>query len=199
MKIKKYLFFCLFLGFTAHSGLTMAQQLNSYKLNWRVNEFADAKAQSQKVELFDDAIFDVQLQHMPIWNKKFAGNFTDAVLINPIYEPAAIAYENMISTQLTPTASIHAAVVFEKKTPSLLVSIVPFRKNSQTGKIERLVSFDVKLLATGVKKNALNTRNYAAHSILKNGTWTKLGIASNGIYKIGFTELKKNGPQSRNN
>ena len=193
MKIKKYLFFCLFLGFTAHSGLTMAQQLNSYKLNWRVNEFADAKAQSQKVELFDDAIFDVQLQHMPIWNKKFAGNFTDAVLINPIYEPAAIAYENMISTQLTPTASIHAAVVFEKKTPSLLVSIVPFRKNSQTGKIERLVSFDVKLLATGVKKNALNTRNYAAHSILKNGTWTKLGIASNGIYKIGFTELKKMG------
>ncbi len=193
MKIKKYLFFCLFLGFSAQSGLTMAQQLNSYKLNWRVNEFADVKAQSQKVELFDDAIFDVQMQHMPIWNKKFAGNFTDAVLINPIYEPAAIAYENTISTQLTSAASIHAAVVFEKKTPSLLVTIIPFRKNSQTGKIERLVSFDIKLLTSGVIKNALNTRNYAEHSVLKNGTWNKLGISNNGIYKIGFAELKKMG------
>jgi hypothetical protein len=193
MKIKKYLFFCLFLGFTAHSGLTMAQQLNSYKLNWIVNEFADVKSQSQKVELFEEAIFDVQLKHMPIWNKKFAGNFTEAVLINPIYEPAAIAYDNLISTQLTGAASIHAAVVFEKKIPSLLVSVVPFRKNSQSGKIERLVSFDVKLISSSVKKNVPNTRNYAAHSVLKNGTWTKLGIENNGIYKIGFAELKKMG------
>ena len=193
MKIKKYLFFYLFLGFTAHSGLTMAQQLNSYKLNWIVNEFADVKSQSQKVELFEEAIFDVQLKHMPIWNKKFAGNFTEAVLINPIYEPAAIAYDNLISTQLTGAASIHAAVVFEKKIPSLLVSVVPFRKNSQSGKIERLVSFDVKLISSSVKKNVPNTRNYAAHSVLKNGTWTKLGIENNGIYKIGFAELKKMG------
>jgi hypothetical protein len=193
MKFKKYLFFYLFLGFTAHSGLTMAQQLNSYKLNWIVNEFADVKSQSQKVELFEEAIFDVQLKHMPIWNKKFAGNFTEAVLINPIYEPAAIAYDNLISTQLTGAASIHAAVVFEKKIPSLLVSVVPFRKNSQSGKIERLVSFDVKLISSSVKKNVPNTRNYAAHSVLKNGTWTKLGIENNGIYKIGFAELKKMG------
>jgi hypothetical protein len=106
---------------------------------------------------------------MPIWNKKFAGNFTDAVLVNPIYEPAALAYDNLISTQLTAAASIHAAVVFEKKIPSLLVSIVPFRKNTETGKIERLVSFEVKLLTTGLKKNILNTRNYAAHSVLQNG------------------------------
>ncbi len=193
MKFKKYLFFYLFLGFTAHSGLTMAQQLNSYKLNWIVNEFADVKSQSQKVELFEEAIFDVQLKHMPIWNKKFAGNFTEAVLINPIYEPAAIAYDNLISTQLTGAASIHATVVFEKKIPSLLVSVVPFRKNSQSGKIERLVSFDVKLISSSVKKNVPNTRNYAAHSVLKNGTWTKLGIENNGIYKIGFAELKKMG------
>jgi hypothetical protein len=193
MKIKKYLFFCLFLGFSAHTGITMAQQLNSYKLNWSVNEFADVQSKSQKVELFDDAIFDVQLKHMPIWNKKFAGNFTDAVLVNPIYEPTGIAYENLITAQLTAAASIHAAVVFEKKIPSLLVSIVPFRKNTETGKIERLVSFEVKLLATGLKKNILNTRNYAAHSVLQNGTWTKLGITNNGIYKIGFAELKKMG------
>ncbi len=193
MKIKKYLFFCLFFGFSAHSGLTMAQQLNSYKLNWSVKEFADFKAQPQKVELFDDAIFDVQLKHLPIWNKKFAGNFTDAVLVNPIYEPAAIAYENMISAQLNAAASIHAAVVFEKKIPSLLVSIVPFRKNTETGKMERLVSFEVKLLATRVRENVLNTRNYAAHSVLNNGTWTKLGIANDGVYKIGFAELKKMG------
>ena len=193
MKIKKYLFFYLFLGFSAQSGLTMAQQLNAYKLNWSVNEFADVKSQSQKVELFEEAIFDVQLKHMPIWNKKFAGNFTDAVLVNPIYEPAALAYDNVISTQLTAAASIHAAVVFEKKIPSLLVSIVPFRKNTETGKIERLVSFEVKLLTTGLKKNILNTRNYAAHSVLQNGTWTKLGIANDGIYKIGFAELKKMG------
>ena len=193
MKIKKYLFFYLFLGFSAQSGSTMAQQLNAYKLNWSVNEFADVKSQSQKVELFEEAIFDVQLKHMPIWNKKFAGNFTEAVLINPIYEPAAIAYDNLISTQLTGAASIHAAVVFEKKIPSLLVSVVPFRKNSQSGKIERLVSFDVKLISSSVKKNVPNTRNYAAHSVLKNGTWTKLGIENNGIYKIGFAELKKMG------
>ena len=82
---------------------------------------------------------------------------------------------------------------FEKKIPSLLVSIVPFRKNTETGKIERLVSFEVKLLTRELKKTILNTRNYAAHSILQNGTWTKLGIANNGIYKIGFAELKKMG------
>ncbi len=92
MKIKKYLFFYLFLGFSAQSGSTMAQQLNAYKLNWSVNEFADVKSQSQKVELFEEAVFDVQLKHMPIWNKKFAGNFTDAVLVNPILKRKFLLY-----------------------------------------------------------------------------------------------------------
>lgn len=193
MNIKKYIIISLFLGFSSIASPIWAQNNIPVKLNWELKEFANLKEQSQKVELFDDAIFDVQWQHIPIWNKKFSGSFQTATLTNPVYELAAIEYTNSIISQLKETASIASTIVYEKKMPSLLVSVIPFRKNPSTGKIERLVSFEIKL-SPGAKNSAqLDNRIYAAHSVLKNGNWTKLAVSKNGIYKLTYSELKKMG------
>lgn len=79
-----------------------------------------------------------------------------------------------------------------RKKPILKYWFVPLRKNSSTGKIERLISFNVNFATSAKKqinKTANSNRSYNNNSVLATGTWYKIGLAKDGIYKIDYNFL----------
>ncbi len=65
------------------------------------------------------------------------------------------------------------------------------RKNSQTGEIERLVSYTIsgqEVLKD--KDNQLLKRTYAGSSVLENGSWYKINTSQGGIHKISYENLE---------
>ncbi len=83
----------------------------------------------------------------------------------------------------------------DKKVPYLQYFFVPIRKNSQTGKIERLKSFEISLEATPYDKINIseNASGFPQQSVFASGSWYKFEVAKTGIYKITYQDIKNLG------
>lgn len=79
---------------------------------------------------------------------------------------------------------IESSVLSEKKQKQLFVKILPFRKN-ESGKIEKLLSFEIEFLTTTLSKNRFSTAmDFASNSVMNSGTWFRIGVTKEGIYKM---------------
>ncbi len=194
MNFQKNKVFLLFLFAFNTFSFAIAQNTQQFQIQWRISEGANAKGDMVKFENFDESFNDVEWGTIPIWNKQFQNNFNNADLKNVIYEVSPISYPKEITDKLNDQVIIFSRVVYDRKKPSLLTTIIPLRKNPLTGKIERLISFNLSFKNNSANKtNNIVARNYAANSVLKTGNWYKLSISSSGIYKIGYKELQKIG------
>lgn len=77
----------------------------------------------------------------------------------------------------------------------LMLSILPFRKNSVTGLPEKLTGFSFLVeKETGTLKNGVSGgRTYADHSVLASGKWFKLAFTNGGICRLTSNDLKSIG------
>lgn len=83
---------------------------------------------------------------------------------------------------------------YEKKLPFASFSFTPIRKNDKTGKIEKVVSYSVQVSTTEkASQKVANANAYVANSVLKTGTWYKIGVTKDGLYKINYAYLKSLG------
>jgi hypothetical protein len=105
-------------------------------------------------------------------------------------EEAAIAAKYV---ELSSIIIVNTAQVFKKKIPFLMYDFVPLRKNSTTGKVEKLVAFDIAVSPIESLKSSGRSHTYASESVLKSGTWFKVGVTKDGIYKLDFNYLKNLG------
>lgn len=88
-------------------------------------------------------------------------------------------------------------VFHEKNSTGVIVKILPYRRNQESGLLEQLyyaeinISFtdDLQYFAT---KNSLE-QTYPEHSIFASGDWFKIQVASSGVYKITGADLKNAG------
>lgn len=78
-------------------------------------------------------------------------------------------------------------ISYNRKIPGLVVEVTCLRKIGST--LQKLNSFEINIEKSGVNQTTVS-RIYAANSVLKDGTWFKLGITKDGIYKIGYDFLK---------
>lgn len=86
-------------------------------------------------------------------------------------------------------------IIIQHKVPYLSLTLLPLRKNTANGKIERLISFGFQLnFIPNPHPTALKTtRTYADHSVLASGTWYKMSAKNTGIYRITYDDLKNMG------
>ncbi len=119
-----------------------------------------------------------------------------ATLLNTTYvalsdeEVALIKNPKKISNQIV----ISTTIQIVKKQPKGIISFIPIRKNSTTGKFEKLVSFDLSIAKNRTEKsNTRSLHTYAAHSVLQSGKWYKMAIPTDGIYKISYQFLQSLG------
>lgn len=102
-------------------------------------------------------------------------------------EEAAVAAK---FSNLSNSIVVNTSLVFTKKVPALMYDFVPLRKNSTNGKIEKLVAFDIVVSPIEGNRSSGRSHSYASESVLNTGTWFKVGITKDGVYKIDFNYLK---------
>ncbi|MEI6489844.1 MAG: type IX secretion system sortase PorU [Bacteroidota bacterium] len=128
---------------------------------------------SKRVKLANGQNFNVDLE-----NANYQ-NLTDA-------EAALINDSKFIGNSIT----IKSTVSVIRKQSIGTVSFIPLRKNPLTGKIEKLVSFNLSIKPyVSEKSGGRSVHTYASHSVLQTGKWYKIAIANDGIYKIDYSFL----------
>ncbi|MGD0711911.1 MAG: type IX secretion system sortase PorU, partial [Bacteroidales bacterium] len=126
---------------------------------------------------------------------KVAGNYSySAIITNPQYKECSSEETIFLkSKKLSNEISVQSTSAAEKRVPYLCVSFVPLRINKITGRVEKLVSFKIELVKEVKKPSIVKKRTYAAHSVLDSGTWYKIAVTDNGIYKLTYNDLKNLG------
>ena len=185
-------------------------QLVNYNINWKGVEKWYLGTSSVNVISFDSAQFPTE-NHLPYFNHRIPCDPVssyDVSVVNPVYIPvtneeAALidGTKNTIST----TLAVSATIMHQQGSRFLNVSILPFiiRDN----KIVKLKSFDLQIITSSSsssssssprKVTALNTRTYAATSVLAQGKFVKIKITNSGIYKLTYDDLVSMGVDPSN-
>jgi hypothetical protein len=174
----------------------VAQEISAFKDTIHWNEPADYQISpydTRKILHFDGAQYDQSPAFLPwyVSVQKMAGaNTISASLINDIYVPLSQndkeCYFNI--NEVPEQAVVEVHTVWDKKIPHKLIRILPFRKIN--GKIEKLSSFALRFNETAVfSQTASYAKKGVENSVLRSGSWFKIGIVQSGIYKISRSML----------
>lgn len=139
------------------------------------------------------------------WQKPLGANYADYVYTVSIDYPEFIdmqeadilRYQQISGRPLPAMPEVTQTIAVSRKRGVLDVSFVPlvFRQ----GKYQKLVSFmlNVKVSQKSRTRDAGMTRSdssrYAAHSVLREGSWAKIRIPESGFYQLTDALVKKAG------
>src|SRR5688572_21505822 len=104
--------------------------------------------QSSDLPFFTDAHYPESSGYLPVYYETLPlrmNGTLEASIINPVYLPLNKQLYSIPEKNLRNTVEITAEKGFIKKQPVAALSLVPLRKNSTTGEIEKLVEFDIEL------------------------------------------------------
>jgi hypothetical protein len=177
---------------------TAIKYSQAYKIKWTEPKNYIIEGQTQSFLNFDGATFST-LNNVPYYTSKTkvpAGYKSGKVeLTNMVFEELnaselkiAEKYPNLAASMM-----VNTQLIFTKKIPALMYDFVPLRKNANTGKIEKLVAFDIFVSPIELTRSSNRSHTFASESVLKSGTWFKVGITKDGVYKIDFNYLKNLG------
>ncbi|HTB32761.1 MAG TPA: C25 family cysteine peptidase, partial [Bacteroidia bacterium] len=118
-------------------------------------------------------------------------------IANAKYEPLTADELKVLSTDgkwvandIVPTVKIRTA--YNENFAS--IRFVPIRKNPVSGTYEKLVSFSLDIEQS--KREAMVKRSpisFANNSVLSTGTWLRIGVTSDGVYKLNYSFFKQAG------
>ena len=119
-------------------------------------------------------------------------SITQVFIENQVTSPLTIEEQKIMQNETITTDFLTThSIEYEKKTPLASVTIVPIRKiNNQ---YEKLISFTLRILYSSKSNSKSATNIYASNSVLSSGSWFKVGVTKDGIYKIDYRYLKKIG------
>lgn len=172
------------------------QNPSQYSISWlEPGSIKPSDNETQKFLNFTGARFEVEDAFLPRYFQKVPiannDNSFEASLINAVFEPlssaevAIIKNPSLISSEIV----VKSVVSTVKKQKSGIISFIPVRKNSSTGKYEKLVAFDLSVStnSSSVKSTSRAVHVYAANSVLQTGTWYKIGLTQDGVYKLSYS------------
>ena len=182
---KFLLFFICFLSIPT----LLTAQLIEVSLIWDTPMTHPLTGQTQ--ESFKEAFFQERTGYIPNYHYSIDvpnQNYT-AVLSDFNFEPYTGEFPNR--EKLKQEVQLQTAIGIAQKKSSISISGIPLRRNAGTGAIEKLVSFKVELASklTPVFKSLKSTKT---ESVLNNGSWHKISVPGDGVYKIDFPFLQTN-------
>lgn len=166
--------------------ITVNAQSKHFQVNWLNAPAAFPGNCSQcQSENFSDK------QYYPVWvYSELTGNQRfEPIISNSIYEPVVIPTKYI--TELSKAEPVAFANAEERGQNRFKLKLLPYRVTN--GKVERLVSFDLTLKAIGPIFTSLNKKGNKTQSVLASGTWYKIKLREDGIYKIDKSFLTKSG------
>lgn len=113
-------------------------------------------------------------------------------LIDPVYEALTSEELSLIKdpSKIGNEISVVSSVGYSKKKAFGSMTFIPIRRNSSSGKLEKLVSFDIDLSSSSERSGVRAPVVYAANSVLQSGTWYKMAINSDGVYRLDYAFLQ---------
>ena len=120
----------------------------------------------------------------------------NADITNATFEPLTDAETVLVNNSklIDNSITVKTTVSVIRKQSIGTLSFIPLRKNVLTGKIEKLVSFDLSIKPYPSEKSVgRSVHTYASHSVLQTGKWYKIAIANDGIYKMSYSFLQSIG------
>lgn len=178
--------------------------INQYKIDWHPpisskfsdNEVANLLNFSTAHYSFEDGFLPRHFQQVDI-----VGNEAGIIvkLLNPVYESLSPAELLLLKSpeKIPSEIKLDASLYIAKKQKKGMVSFIPIRKNKETGKFEKLRSYDLEVIATatdgGDKRSLTKTAVNDTVSVLSTGKWYKIAVTADGVYRLSYTFLKNIG------
>lgn len=158
----------------------------TYSLKW--NSPVTMENGQQRLH-FEQAQYLPESDLLPVFIRKFDNKLRSVKLLNAVFQPLETS-EQLLAQGISnaePTLVLHEGV--EQKKSVAVVHLLPFRMNTKTGKVEKLVSFQFSIESatdpTPVR-TFTTSQNFAANSVLESGNWYKIGVVRDGAYKLGY-------------
>ncbi|MBL7927485.1 MAG: type IX secretion system sortase PorU [Bacteroidia bacterium] len=181
----------IFCGFISGKSQTISRTLiwEDYKT------YHFSKTVSANILYFENCAPDVSKNNMPFYSERFelaSSQPLNFELSNAVYAdlvvPAGVTMWDSIGFDIKPQTTITTY----KKQSAAWVSFLPIRKNQTTGRYEKLISFTLTSVVSGLKgsANTMAHRVYAAESVLASGKWYKIGVTNDGVYQLNYNFLK---------
>lgn len=178
--------------FTAFVSQAFAQnkgnQTYPIALNWNL--------QSETLQ-FDNANYKGDWNFLPFYGYSFSSSSNDVTFFisDPVFSPIDSKKLNAEQIKIIQDELLTETFVgLSKNTFIHTFQVLPFR--TKNGQLEILTSFVLHVTLNNnnsSKINSINAFTYADHSILQNGSFYKIGVQKEGIYKLDYTFLKNLG------
>jgi len=196
MKHIVYIFFSLIISFFV-CGESFAQSLDislhwNPPLNETLTDSTNTIFLSCKEAGSNDRGLPQITRHIPLARDIIS---VTGILDNAIFVPLTDEEQEAVKNQeILPEIVLSCNLVWERKKPNALISFMPLKFNTVTGRTEKLVSCTVKLSSTSGKgPMEISSHVYASHSVLASGNWYRIGVRQTGICRITYADLSSMG------
>ncbi len=189
----------IFLLFSVQVLVAQKQSSFSRQIDWKISSYnANDNTNETHYLNFDGAIFPDYSTRFPYFSEVFylSGNKkVTAKIVNHKYQPVSSSELSIIGGfgVVGEEFKISQNIFRSNYQPVLELSVLPLRKNSNTGQVEKLISFDIQLVKEHQQLLPMQRNVFRTTSVLSSGKWVKVGVTTSGIYQITNTELQAMG------
>lgn len=170
---------------------------NTIVIDWFTSD--DILFPQQKTETFKEAVYLSNNQNIPLYHIHIPSVNGQLVLNQSSFQFEIFEGKVADKNKLSSTISFQIAPVKAKQNKGVDISCLPLRINPTTGETEKLVAFEYEIIqnttTTFAKKSLKSTKTT---SVLSAGTWHKICVQSDDVYKIDFAFLEDNNISSGN-
>ena len=144
-------------------------------------------AKAEKVLVFEGGVYGAN--DIPVYVERFpvasayakANAVISGMQFEQLRDGALITDARNIGTDI----NVKTEIVVERKKAFVQVTFIPIKKNPSGSGFERLVSFDLNVTSqSSGGSRRLAMRYFTPNSVLATGTWYKIGVTNDGIYKL---------------
>ncbi len=167
-------------------------------VNWQGPTTLNSGTESVPALHFDGAFYNMPDSPLPILLLKqdLSGNPDqfEVAFSNTAYEPLTAAERRTLGdVEISESLDYRPTVGWSRKRPFARVELVPLRRNSATGQIEKLTSFTWRISNVAAKnasaREGLRNSSWSASSVLATGTWYRVGVTREGLFKLNRSVL----------
>jgi hypothetical protein len=173
------------------------------KLRWNpVESVYHGEVEVQKILSFSGSVLNDRFGMLPLFVKTLSVDpLTDSVssvtVVSPVYEQVPDTWKYLCRDfdKIPEEVLTWSEISVHRKSSVYRAFVLPFRINPENGSLECLVSFSLDI-ETVTRIDSPETHlagRYASSSVLASGSWFKFCLSSNGVYRLGYEDLKAAG------
>ena len=143
---------------------------------------------------FDGARYYDQENYTPYYHELFNVNLenTSIIVKNTQFKPLTNDELDILKNkgQIPLNLKYETSVNFIRTKPYLQFDLLPFRKNPTTGQIEKIIAFEIEFISrSSTTRSIKESSKFISESVMKSGSWVKIRLNQDGIYRLTYAEL----------